>query len=80
MPLEIAGHTKPHFEAKMSGKCEPREPRHDITFILCQATVVCIGNFTPRPGRKMSAVVGWVNVKDWSIPHLKALTVTFKLM
>ena len=43
-------------------------------------TVVCIGNFTPRPGRKMSAVVGWVNVKDWSIPHLKALTVTFKLM
>ena len=44
------------------------------------ATVVCISNFTPRPGRKMSAVVGWVNVKDWSIPHLKALTVTFKLM
>ena len=43
-------------------------------------TVVCISNFTPRPGRKMSAVVGWVNVKDWSIPHLKALTVTFKLM
>ena len=43
-------------------------------------TVVCIGNFTARPGRKMSAVVGWVNVKDWSIPHLKALTVTFKLM
>ena len=34
----------------------------------------------PRPGRKMSAVVGWVNVKDLSIPHLKALTVTFKLM
>ena len=32
------------------------------------------------PSRKMSAVVGWVNVKDWSIPHLKALTVTFKLM
>jgi len=45
-----------------------------------QYTVVCISNFTPRPGRKMSAVVGWVNVKDWSIPHLKALTVTFKLM
>ena len=44
------------------------------------ATIVCISNFTPRPGRKMSAVVGWVNVKDWSIPHLKALTVTFKLM
>ena len=21
----------------------------------------------------MSAVVGWVNVKEWSIPHLKAL-------
>ena len=45
-----------------------------------RATVVCISNFTPRPGKKMSAVVGWVNVKDWSIPHLKALTVTFKLM
>ena len=24
----------------------------------------------------MSAVVGWVNIKDWSIPHLKVITVT----
>ena len=57
----------------------PNEILHSQTFDI-QSTVVCIGNFTPRPGRKMSAVVGWVNVKDWSIPHLKALTVTFKLM
>ena len=51
-----------------------------INFDIDGFTVVCISNFTARPGRKMSAVVGWVNVKDWSILHLKALTVTFKLM
>ena len=37
MPLDVQGHTIPHFKAKISGKCEPREPRHGSTLKLCQA-------------------------------------------
>ena len=29
---------------------------------------------------KITVAVGWVYIKNWPIPHLKALTATFQLM
>ena len=30
--------------------------------------------------QKIGVAVGWVNIKVWSIPHLKSFTATFKPM